>query len=95
MQPDPMNSPHQPDPWSTVANLHASVAMELEVPEFTVAQLMRLSPGSVLTTKWPTNRDLPLRINGRLLGWAEFEITGDNVGVRVTEFAWEQPQGSQ
>ena len=87
-----MNPALQTDPWTAVANLSASVTMELDVPQFTVTELMKLGPGSVLSTTWPTNRDLPLRVNGRLLGWAEFEITGNNVGVRVTEFAWEQPQ---
>jgi len=83
------------DTWGSVMNLEASVAMELEVPMFTVAELMKLAAGSVLTTKWPTNRDLPLRINRQLLAWAEFETTGENVGVRVTEFAWEQSQVSE
>jgi flagellar motor switch/type III secretory pathway protein FliN len=87
-----MNALQEHDPWKAVANLGASLAMELDVPAFTVAELMRLGPGSVLTTRWPTNRDVPLRINGRLLAWAEFETTGNNVGVRVTEFAWEPPQ---
>lgn len=85
---------HQ-DAWATVMNLAASVAMELEVPTFTVSELMKLEAGSVLSTKWPTNRDLPLRVNGRLLAWVEFETTGENVGVRVTEFAWEQSQVSE
>jgi flagellar motor switch/type III secretory pathway protein FliN len=90
-----MNSQVKNDSWMAVMNLGAPVAMELDVPAFTVAELMKIAVGSVLTTKWPTNRDLPLRINGRLLAWAEFETTGENVGVRVTEFAWEQPQVSQ
>jgi len=83
------------DAWGTVMNLEASVAMELEVPAFTVSELMKLGAGSVLTSKWPTNRDLPLRVNGRLLAWAEFETTGENVGARITEFAWEQSQASE
>lgn len=85
-----MNAEVQERSWSAVMDLVASVAMELEVPEFTVADLMKIGHGSILTTKWPTNRDLPLRINGQLLAWAEFETTGENVGVRLTEFAWEQ-----
>jgi flagellar motor switch/type III secretory pathway protein FliN len=69
--------------------------MELSVPDFTVAELMNLANGSVLSTKWPTNRDLPLWVNKRLLGWAEFESAGENVGVRLTEFAWEQSEMSR
>ncbi len=85
----------QDESWAHVMGLAASIAMELEIPAFTVTDLMKLAPGSVLNTRWPTNRDLPLRVNGKLLAWAEFETTGENVGVRVTEFAWEQAIASQ
>jgi len=90
-----MVTPDNAEAWMTAMDLEASVAMELEVPMFTVAELIKLGAGSVLTTKWPTNRDLPLRINRQLLAWAEFEAMGEYVGVRVTEFAWEQSQASE
>jgi flagellar motor switch/type III secretory pathway protein FliN len=90
-----MLAPDNPNAWGTMMELKASVAMELEVPALTVSELMKLGVGSVLTSKWPTNRDLPLRVNGHLLAWAEFETTGENVGARITEFEWEQLQASE
>ena len=82
------------DSWAAVAELQAELTLELEVPAFTVGKMLDLARGAVLSTDWPTNRDLPLRVNGRLLGWAEFESTCQNVGARVTEFAWELSQKS-
>lgn len=90
-----MESTHNAEAWATVVDLVASVAMALPIPNFTVAGLMKLSAGSVLSTAWPTNRDLPLQVNGQLVAWGEFETTGDNVGIRVTEFAWEQSHISE
>jgi len=66
------------------------VAAELEVPGLTVGDVLHLAPGTVLNTRWRTNRDLPLRVNGRLLGFAEFDSAGEVMGVRLTEFTWEQ-----
>ena len=78
-----------PDPWGPLIEIPCRLACELEVPQVSVADVLELGPGVVLNTQWRTNRDLPLRVNGRLLAWAEFESAGENLAVRVTEFAWE------
>ena len=78
------------DPWGSLTQLMCSVTLELEVPSLTVGDVLHLANGTVLSTRWRTNRDLPLRVNGRLLGFAEFDSTGDAMGVRLTEFTWEQ-----
>jgi flagellar motor switch/type III secretory pathway protein FliN len=78
------------DPWAPLLELECSVSTELQVPNLTVNDVMHLGPGTVLNTHWRTNRDIPLRVNGRLLGFTEFDSAGDTMGVRITEFAWEQ-----
>jgi flagellar motor switch/type III secretory pathway protein FliN len=32
-------------------------------------------------------RDVPLRVNGNVIGWSEFEVVGDTLAVRLTELA--------
>jgi len=78
------------DTWEALVYLTCSITAELDVPGLTVEDVLHLSPGAVLNTRWRTNRDLPLRVNGRLLGYAEFDSGDDAMGVRLTEFAWEQ-----
>ena len=70
--------------------LDCAVTAELDIPNLTVDDVLRLYPGAVLNTHWQTNRDLPLRVNGRLLGFAEFDSVEDTMAVRLTEFVWEQ-----
>ena len=78
------------DPWGPLIQLMCSVTTELRIPDLTVNDVLHLAPGMVLNTRWRTNRDLPLRVNGRLLGFAEFDSAGETMGVRLTEFIWEQ-----
>lgn len=81
---------HGLDPWGPLLNVPCELALELQVPGVKVVDLLNLSAGTVLSTHWKTNQDLPLLVNGKLLGWVEFESAGENMSVRLTEFSWEQ-----
>ncbi len=70
--------------------LACCLSAKVAIPNLTVRDVLQLSPGAVLNSQWRTNRDLPLQVNGRLLGFAEFDSSEDSVGVRLTEFVWEQ-----
>ena len=87
-EPNGNESPEQA--WGALIDLYCSITAELDMPGLTVEDVLHLAPGSVLNTRWRTNRDLPLRINGRLLGYAEFDSAGETMGIRLTEFKWEQ-----
>ena len=78
------------DTWGPLVHLTCAITTELDVPGLTVGDVLHLVPGAILNTHWRTNRDLPLRVNGRLLGYAEFDSGDETMGVRLTEFAWEQ-----
>ena len=73
-----------------LVNIPCKLSLELDIPSLQVSDLMRLSPGTVLNSGWRTNQDLPLKVNGRLLAWVEFEGAGERMNVRLTEFSWEQ-----
>jgi flagellar motor switch/type III secretory pathway protein FliN len=73
--------------WRRAEGLPCRLAVELRVPAFTVRDLFRLNPGSVIVTDWAQSTDVPVFVNKELVGWAEFEVVGEGLAVRVTEFA--------
>ena len=73
--------------WKRAEQLPCRLSVELRVPVFTVRDLFRLSAGSVIETDWAQSTDVPLYVNKELIGWAEFEVLGEGLAVRVTEFA--------
>jgi len=75
------------DPWTRVEALPCLLAIEIPVPNFTVSDLVTLAPGRLVDTVWTVGEDVPLRINGALIAWSEFEIQNNHVAVRLTELA--------
>jgi len=55
------------------------------VARFTVRELLRLEPGQIVSTDCSRGAEVPLRANGQVIGWAEFEAVGDHIGARITE----------
>jgi flagellar motor switch/type III secretory pathway protein FliN len=73
--------------WVSVLSLPCRLTVDLPLPGFKVADLLKLQSGSVIGTNWHVGRDVPLRINGTLIGWSEFEVVGNRLAVRLTELA--------
>jgi flagellar motor switch/type III secretory pathway protein FliN len=73
--------------WKRVLALPCEFIVDLPVPGFTIADLLKLRTGSVINAHWRVGQDVPLRLNGTLLGWSEFEVMGDSLAVRLTELA--------
>jgi flagellar motor switch/type III secretory pathway protein FliN len=73
--------------WLPVMGLPCQLAVELPLPNFKVSDFLALQVGSVVATSWIATRDVPLRINGTLIGWGEMEGTGKSLAIRVTELA--------
>jgi flagellar motor switch/type III secretory pathway protein FliN len=69
-------------PW-----LPCTISLELPVVRFTIGDLLTLTTGSVVATACHQTSDVPLRVNGLLVGWTEFEVIDDRLAVRVTEQA--------
>ena len=63
--------------WQPVLGLPCQVTVDLSLPGFKVRDFLGLHPGSVLATGWGVARDVPLRINGVLIGWGELEGAGN------------------
>jgi flagellar motor switch protein FliN/FliY len=80
-----------PDPlderWRQMQWLPCRLEVQLSVPGLTVGDIMRLRAGVVLETRWQQNADVPIRANGELIAWAEFEGIDEKLAVRVTRLA--------
>ena len=73
--------------WRPLLGVSLELSVDLLIPDFRVADFLRLRPGSVISTYWRLTRDVPLRANGLLIAWAEFERTEKRLAIRLTELA--------
>ncbi len=71
--------------WDVVQGLPYTLTVEVLVPNFTIGDLLRLEKDSIVETHWSQGMDVPLRANGEVMGWAEFEVMGDRLAVRLTD----------
>ncbi len=83
---DPMADPFK-ERWQRVESLPCLLTIEIPVPGFTVADLVQLARGRIIASRWTVGQDVPLRINGELIAWSEFEVVQNRLGVRLTELA--------
>jgi flagellar motor switch protein FliN/FliY len=73
--------------WRLFQQLPCRISLEIPVPGFTVSALLRLAPNDVITTGWLQGSDVPLRVNGKIIGWTEFEVIDDRLAARLTQIA--------
>ena len=69
-------------PW-----LPCTLALDLPVMHFTVRDLLELRAGKLVETACHQSSDIPLRVNGLLMGWTEFEVIGERLAARITDLA--------
>jgi flagellar motor switch/type III secretory pathway protein FliN len=79
--------PHEQDPAEFLPWLPCTLALDLPVVKFTVGDLLSLTKGSIVETAYHQSSDLPLRVNGQLVGWTEFEVVGERLAVRLTDLS--------
>jgi flagellar motor switch/type III secretory pathway protein FliN len=73
--------------WKPLLDLGCELTVDLAMPDFTIADLLKLRKGSILNAHWRVGRDVPLDLNATLIGWIEFEVVAGNLAVRLTELA--------
>ncbi|MGH9741684.1 MAG: FliM/FliN family flagellar motor C-terminal domain-containing protein [Candidatus Acidiferrum sp.] len=71
--------------WDEANWLPCLLSVDLRVQSFTVRELLRLEAGIVLETNSANSADVPVVINSQRIGWAEFEVVGQRLGIRITE----------
>jgi flagellar motor switch/type III secretory pathway protein FliN len=73
--------------WSEAAMLPCVLSVDVPLKDFAVRDLLRLEPGSIVESRNVNGADLPIFVNARLIGWAEFEVVGQRLAIRLTELA--------
>ena len=78
---------NQSDPGEVLPWLPCLVSLELPLQHFTIGDLSQLTEGTVVATARQQNSELPLYVNGQLIGWTELEVIDERLAVRITEIA--------
>lgn len=73
--------------WEEAQWLPCRLSVEIPVPVFTVRDLLCLDVGSIVDSRNASSADVPLRVNSELIGWAEFEVVGNRMAIRLTALA--------
>jgi flagellar motor switch/type III secretory pathway protein FliN len=71
--------------WDEANWLACVLSVDLRVHSFTVRELLRLERGAIVETKNANSADVPVVVNSQRIGWAEFEVVGQRLGIRITE----------
>ncbi len=71
--------------WTAAQSFSCHLGVELPAAGFTVRDLLQLEPNSLLATGCRQSSNVPVSVNGRLLAFAEFEVFGNKLVVRLTE----------
>ena len=71
--------------WRPLWWLPCELCLQMPVARFSVGDLLRLRPGSLISSGWNRSTEVPLYANGQRIGSGEFEAVGDRIGARITE----------
>lgn len=71
--------------WAAVLGLPCDLTVDVPLPGFRVGDLTKLAPRMVIDSHWQVGEDVPVRVNGQLVAWGEFEVVSNRLAVRLTE----------
>jgi flagellar motor switch protein FliN/FliY len=71
--------------WPEALELPCQLYVALEVPRFTVRDLLSLSVNSLVDTRRREGAHVPVLVNSVMVGWAEFDVIDGRLAVRMTE----------
>jgi len=70
--------------WEESGDFPCRLSVDLMLRRFTVRDLLQLASGSIVESENANGADVPIVVNARVIGWAEFEVVGQKLAVRVT-----------
>ncbi len=73
--------------WEEAALLPCLLSVDVPLMDFTVRDLLQLEAGSLVESSNVNGADVPVLVNHQLIGWAEFEVVGQRLAIRLTELA--------
>ncbi len=71
--------------WPEALELPCQLFVALEVPHFTIRDLLSLNVNSLVDTGRREGAHVPVLVNGVMVGWAEFDVIDGRLAVRMTE----------
>jgi flagellar motor switch protein FliN len=77
----------EPERDTRLDRLAMQLDVMVKVRAFCVRDLLALEKGTVVKTVHEHSQDVPVISGGALLMWAEFEMVGQKLAVRITRLA--------
>jgi flagellar motor switch protein FliN/FliY len=74
-----------------LADVPLDIEVSLDSKMLSLRELLRLSPGSVLTMQRCAGENIDLRVGGITFAFGEIVIIENSMGVRITDFNSEYP----
>jgi flagellar motor switch protein FliN/FliY len=71
--------------WPEALELPCRLSVALEVPHFTIRDLLALNLNAVVDTRRREGAHVPVLVNSVMVGWAEFDVIDGRLAVRMTE----------
>jgi len=70
--------------WETLSQMRITMRAGVALDRFRVRDLLTLKVGQIFESVSPETEDVPLMIGQVQLGWSEFEIAEQRMGLRLT-----------
>ena len=71
--------------WRRLWWLPCELSLGIPLQHFTVGELLRLQPGSIVASTWSRTREISIYAKGQRIGWAELEALNEHIAARITE----------
>ena len=73
--------------WSVLSRVPEVMTALVQLPHFTVRDLLTLEHGRIFTSGSLTSELIPMKIGAVQIAWGEFEVVEHMLAVRVTKLA--------
>ena len=73
--------------WPILQRVPETITALIDIPDFTVRDLLTLKPGRVVVSQTLTSELIPIKIGTVQILWAEFEVVEESLGLRVAKLA--------
>jgi len=71
--------------WPVLSQLPVMLTVRIGLNRLKVRDLLKLDKGQVLESPWSQTSDVPVAAGEVRLCWGEFEVSGQQIGVRLTQ----------
>lgn len=71
--------------WPEALELPCRLSVDLDIPHFNIGNLLSLRVNFLVDTRRREGAHVPVRVNGVMVAWAEFDVIDGRLAVRMTE----------